>query len=118
MNKKEFPFINGASAEQGMYMVMEGFDVWATDAQWRRMNKRARQHGVSLDVQACTDAEDYTMGDLYGVMWDAFKQRMQAVEAQAQHDVDAFLNDMSIMGMINDGYDDACAPMWGTYCMN
>lgn len=125
------------TAAHAMYLFIEGFDVWARDAQWSRINKRAHQ----LDMfMSCEPVEIDPLWDSILVMefakptkridsmprlWDGGWDMDDSVPDMAQRlsdafseDVYDFIEEMNIMGMIDAQPEDDAPPMWGSWCMN
>lgn len=107
-NKVNHVSLDSCTAKQIALLVVEGVDVWATDLEWRRINKRLRQMGLVDNgfVEVCHEVNLATVEGIVtaGIDMDA--------------EVWGFLNDMSIMGMVSDTFDAPCPPMWGTSCLN
>jgi hypothetical protein len=95
INKTNGYKLDHYTAKELMLMVVEGVQVWATDAQWRRIYKRAGKLGLRIPDQHTLVLVDY----LTEVNWVIYA-------ADLMPEVDAFLEDMYIMGMLEEDNED------------
>lgn len=73
-----------------MYLAVEGVQVWATCAQWRRIHKRAVKMGLRIPDQHTIVSVNY-MTEINQVIFSC----------DLMDEVDSFLEDMYIMGMLD-----------------
>lgn len=123
---KVFPFHVGITASHAAYMVAEGWDVWATTAQWRRMQHKANAMGLNLNVSIVEEDSAFDgvweMKRLCSIMFEAFREKQMQREfeaaAQARYEIDVFMGEMNMMGMLEADFDTPLVPMWANTCLN
>ena len=108
------------TASFAAYLVLEGWDVWAKDAQWRRINKSAHKANFSTAGVYPVELEMTALEEL--LFNTEFIGLCEIVELEdqfmAQEDVFVFLEELNIMGMIDAQPEMTAAPMWGNVCLN
>jgi len=95
MNKTNGYILDDYTAKELMLLAVEGVQVWATPAQWRRINKRAAKLGMyvpNTDVVLGVEVAEQVNTVIYG--------------CDLMDEVDAFLEDMYIMGMLDEEDED------------
>ena len=96
INKANGSVIRNLTAKKIMYLAVEGVNFYATPAVWRRVEKRQRKAGLLC----CAHTE------MYAVDMMAVDIAIQEADQIIKNEVDQFLEDMYIMGMLEDSPDD------------
>lgn len=96
INKANGIVIRNLTAKKIMYLSVEGVNLYATPAAWRRIAKRQRKSGL-----VC-----YEHTEMYAVDMLAVDIAIQEADQILKNEVDQFLEDMYIMGMLEDSPDD------------
>jgi hypothetical protein len=104
INKCNGASLNYLTAKEMVVYIVEGVDLWATPAQWKRINKRARQMGLTLPMHVTINAE--------------FDVDPEDIMVDGDTEVWSFLTDMNIMGLLDTQPWEDAPPMWGNTCMN
>jgi len=85
---------NHLTARQIALYVVEGVDVRATASEWKRINRRIRQMGLLNHGHVTIDTITSMAIDIV------------IEESNLYHEVDLFLEEMYIMGMLEEPDDD------------
>jgi hypothetical protein len=96
INNANGKLITDKTAKEIAYLFVEGVAVRASGAEWRRINKRIRQMGLTWG-----NPTEIGLIDLWGV-----NIVIQEAEDYFASDVDVFLEEMYIMGMLEEADDD------------
>jgi hypothetical protein len=96
VNKANGAVIRNLTAKKIMYLSVEGVNLYANPAVWRRVAKRQRKAGLLC----------YAHTKMYDIDIMAVDIAIQEADRSLEKEVAQFLEDMYIMGMLEDSHDD------------
>lgn len=97
LNKANGNVYNHCTAKQIALWVVEGVDVYATPIVWRRVHKRAKKMGLDMPSGPAT----FDMVTSWAV-----NVAIEEADASIAKEVDIFLEEMWIMGMLDEPPED------------
>lgn len=95
LNKANGQIFNVFTAKEIAYFAVEGVDVHASPKEWKRINKRVRQMGLVIP------AEPASMTEISSMEID-----MVIESCDLYDEVEFFLEEMYIMGMLEEPEDE------------
>lgn len=84
------------TAKEIALFAIEGVDVWTTGPAWRRINKRARKMGLTINGRVTIDAVTSMAIDIL----------VEEADKDLAAEVDFFIEEMMIMGFLEEEGDD------------